>query len=895
PKVDTDINCSSVLYQIDGYSAFPSLDGGRGVIIYAKSHLNVSPNSHMNSLYNDGSWCDWLVDKETVLLGAIYRSPSTDESCVTINRLLNEASRSGHRLLVTGDFNMKDINWENYSTCHNENHHEYEFIECLRDNFLFQHVVEPTRFRENQTPHILDLIITNDQHDIEDITILPSLGVSDHVLIKFDFVFSFKEFHNGKPKVKYGRCDFVSFTNEWDNIDWEEKFTEHSVDEMWAIFVEQYQESVNRHVPKYTPKKGCKPKPLWMTADTLNSIRNKRHAWSQYRATKRPADFERYKRIRNKTNEDIRNAKRNFEKKISKKAKKESKHFWKYVNSKVKSQSNVTNLQKSDSTLTSSDQEKAEVLNDYFSKVFTRENLDDMPDIANKVFDIPLDSINIDIAVVETVLKGLDGGKSMGPDELNPLLLKSMSNIFSTPLTLIFQESIRSGRIPEVWKDARVTPLFKKGQKSNPGNYRPVSLTSVVCKCLEKIVRASVIEHLVRNNLISSAQFGFRSGRSCVLQLIDVMEDWSKLVENDESWDTVYLDFAKAFDSVPHQRLINKISAYGIRGQLLSWIRDFLTGRRQYVTVKGESSSWQNVISGVPQGSVLGPVLFVIYINDLPEVVNSTVKIFADDTKLYNTDSKADILQQDLDALFVWSELWQLRFNVEKCKTIHFGRNNQEYQYTLHFEDIDSDTEEKDLGVIFQRDLKFSSHIATKVNKANSILSLIIRTFDFIEQDSFVLLYKALVRPHVEYGNTIWYPFLRKDINSVENIQKRATRLIPQLKDLSYTERLKKLKLPTLAHRRRRGDMLQTFKILNGLEDIPSERFFNVATNSSTRGHNFKLEKPRCNTSFRLQHFSQRIINDWNALPSFVVNAKDVKDFKAKLDLHWSHEVMYQY
>lgn len=247
-----------------------------------------------------------------------------------------------------------------------------------------------------------------------------------------------------------------------------------------------------------------------------------------------------------------------------------------------------------------------------------------------------------------------------------------MAKVFCVPLTLIVQESINSGKIPTVWKEARGTPLFKKGEKSNPGNYRPVSLTSIVCKCMEKIVRSSVVEHLITNNLISNAQFG-SNGRSCVLQLLDDMEDWSSYVEEDESWDTIYLDFAKAFDSVPHQRLLRKVSAYGIKGQLLSRIKDFLTERRQYVSVKGEVSSWKNVISGVPQGSVLGPILFIIYINDLPGVIRSTVKIFADDTKIYNKDSTSDILQQDLDAFFVWSKLWQLCFNVDKCKTIDFG------------------------------------------------------------------------------------------------------------------------------------------------------------------------------------------------------------------------------
>ena len=373
------------------------------------------------------------------------------------------------------------------------------------------------------------------------------------------------------------------------------------------------------------------------------------------------------------------------------------------------------------------------------------------------------------------------------------------------------------------------------------------------------------------------------------------MEDWSQYIEDDESWDTIYLDFSKAFDSVAHKRLLHKISAFGIRGSVLSWIQDFLTGRRQYVSVKGGSSSWKDVLSGVPQGSVLGPILFILYINDLPEVVNSIVKIFADDTKIYNQDSNSDIIQQDLDALCTWAQIWQLRFNVKKCKTVHYGKNNQCYQYTMNFEDIETASEEKDLGVTFQQDLKFSSHIAEKVNKANSTLSLIVRTFDYIEKDSFILLYKSLVRPHVEYGNTIWYPFLRKDIESVEKIQRRATKLIPELKDMTYTERLKKLKLPSLAHRRRRGDMIQAFKIIKGIEDIPSERFFKLCTSSSTRGHSLKLEKPRCRTTLRLQQFSQRIINDWNSLPEGAVLAKDVNEFKSKIDQHWNHEVMYDY
>ena len=203
--------------------------------------------------------------------------------------------------------------------------------------------------------------------------------------------------------------------------------------------------------------------------------------------------------------------------------------------------------------------------------------------------------------------------------------------------------------------------------------------------------------------------------------------------------------------------------------------------------------------------------------------------------------------------------------------------------------EIAEDEQEKDLGIMFQKDLKFTQHISGKISKANSTLGLISRTFSYIDQPTFLKLYTALVRPHLEYGNTIWYPHLKKDINSVEKVQMRATKLLSELRDLCYEERLSRLKLPSLVY----SDMIQTFKIIKGIEDIPSERFFTVIT-SNTRGHVYKLLKPRCNTSFQLRHFSQRIINDWNNLPVDVVSSKTVDSFKINLDRHWE-AVMYQF
>ena len=297
----------------------------------------------------------------------------------------------------------------------------------------------------------------------------------------------------------------------------------------------------------------------------------------------------------------------------------------------------------------------------------------------------------------------------------------------------------------------------------------------------------------------------------------------------------------------------------------------------------------------MPQGSVLGPVMFILYVNDIPEHVKSLVKIFADDTKLYSSAANYTELQNDLDSLVKWAKDWELTFNVDKCKVMHYGQNNNNHEYTMDGKVLKSADEECDLGVTFQKDLKFSKHIAVKINKANSILSLLNRSFKFIDKYAFIKLYTALIRPHVEFANVIWYPHLRKDIESIERLQMRATKLIPGIKDLSYEDRLRELQLPSLAHRRLRGDAIQTFKIIKCLDDCNKEKFFKLSTMSNTRGHSYKLEKPRCETNFALNQFSNRVVNLWNALPQVVVDAKTVEEFKILLDRHFPESTKYKF
>ena len=265
-------------------------------------------------------------------------------------------------------------------------------------------------------------------------------------------------------------------------------------------------------------------------------------------------------------------------------------------------------------------------------------------------------------------LKNLDIHKASGPDEIPARLLKEYAPLIAPTLTKIFQNSIDQSTIPKDWKKANVTPLFKKGDRSNASNYRPISLTCISCKILEHIICSKVMDHLQSLNLLSDAQHGFRRKRSCESQLILVINELAESLNNGDQMDVILLDFQKVFDKVPHQKLLVKLQQYGIRGQLHRWINSFLSNRSQTVVLEGAKSEEVKVTYGVPQGSVLGPILLTIFINDLPKVVDSQsqVRLFADDCIIYRPVTKsgdAEYLQADLNNLMSWAEEWSMFFN----------------------------------------------------------------------------------------------------------------------------------------------------------------------------------------------------------------------------------------
>ena len=369
--------------------------------------------------------------------------------------------------------------------------------------------------------------------------------------------------------------------------------------------------------------------------------------------------------------------------------------------------------------------------------------------------------------------------------------------------------------------------------------------------------------------------------------LLEFLKDVTYVLDQGTDVDVIYLDFRKAFDKVPHKRLLKKLWGYGIRDSIYAWIKDCLKDRKQYVKVDG-----RRVTSGVPQGSVLGPVLFLIFINDLPEVVTAVIKLFADDAKIYrgiSTMEHAYHLQSSIDNAVIWADQWKMFYNFEKCKHLHIGSRNEDIKYTMNTGqeviEIETVTSERDLGVITDKALNFSEHINTKVNKANRNLGIIFRTFTFMGKEMFLNLYKSLVRPHLEYAITACAPLHKKDMIIIENVQRRATKLVRSISHLSYSERLKSLGLPSLEYRRERADVVEVYKIMNQIDNIDKDKFFTSSLYTTTRGHSMKLFKKQHRLKLRSNSFSICVVDAWNSLPDSVVTAPSLDSFKAEFAL----------
>ena len=401
---------------------------------------------------------------------------------------------------------------------------------------------------------------------------------------------------------------------------------------------------------------------------------------------------------------------------------------------------------------------------------------------------------------VEKLLRKENTSKAIGPDNISNVILKECANQPAPGLSEIFQNSIDSGKLPTDWTNANLSSVFKKGDVHLAENYRPVSLTSVTCKLLEHIICKHLLTHLENNNILTNLNHGFRSGYSCETQLLVTLNDL--LHFNDE-----------AFDTVPHEELLTKLESFGITGSIHHWLRTFLTKRYLQVVVDGESSSKVTVDSGVPQGTVLGPLLFLCHVNDLPMAVSAQVRLFADDCLLYRkTKSQEDhtILQQDLIELEKWASKWGMRFNAKKCYIMSIN-NKSSHFYSLCNHILQQVSENPYLGITLTENLKWNSQITKTTKKANSILAFLRRNLQSFPLDCRKSAYTTLVRSLLDYGSIIWNPSLV---------------IIKPREEGCVTRMLETLELSSLKQRRSFNRLVFMYKVVEGLVPaIPVDDF----------------------------------------------------------------------
>jgi hypothetical protein len=552
-------------------------------------------------------------------------------------------------------------------------------------------------------------------------------------------------------------------------------------------------------------------------------------------------------------------------------------------------QSGVSPL-KENGMLHSNTKDKAEILNRQFESVFSTEDKHNIP--SKGVSPHPcMPEITITTTGVTKLLKNLKADKATGPDEISAKILKETAEVISPALTALFNKSLNSGQVPLEWLKADVVPIFKKGHRYLASNYRPVSLTSITCKAMEHILVSNMMKYLEDNNILADAQHGFRGRRSTDTQLILTSHDFAKALDQGKQVDAIVMDFSKAFDKVPHERLLHKCEYYGIKGNTLKWIRAFLSGRTQRVILDGESSDSAGVRSGVPQGTVLGPVLFLLFINDLPDYTKgSTVRLFADDCVIYRpvqNQQDSNILQDDLNGLGEWEQEWQMCFHPDKCEVLRLSRKKspQNYTYTLHNNILKTTTDTKYLGLNISKDMKWNNHINTMCKKANQTLGFVRRNLKNCPQKAKETTYKTLVRPQLEYCSSVWDPYQQTYINKIEQVQRRAARFVSNnySREASVTKMMDNLGWEPLQHRRITGRFIMLYKITYQLVAIPIHPLLQLPTRLTRQNHIHTYLHHSASTDLYKFSFIPWTITQWNQLPQLVAEAPTLEAFKQGL------------
>ena len=842
---------------------------------------------------------------KTLYVCSYYRPSVCDEESLQIfSRSIEKFCNTNNGIIIIGgDFNFPGWNWKQHHLKDNTPYPQLhqDFMSTLNDCALTQLIEEPTR-HENT----LDLMITNVPSLVYRQEVVP--GISDH-----DAVYIEMNIDPKKNKQKQRNIPLYKKAN-WNGlkadmaktVDEIDKDNKCDVERLWLTFKNALEKGIKDHIPhKLCKLQNSQP---WINNNIRQMIKRRDRFYKKFKTTNDPTIKEKYKLLKHKIQRDLRTQYWNYIEDLFSPDEcgncySGMKKFWSFIKHRKTDNNGIAPIKKNGKLLTSA-HDRATALNEQFQSVFSKKQPLSLKQLAeNKIWDNcsnihenqpVIAGINVSEEGVTKLLKGLNPAKASGPDNIQSRVLKELAGTISPCLCKIFQKSLDTGEIPNDWKTANVAPIYKKGQRDIAANYRPISLTCITSKILEHIVVSHIMKYADKHGILYELQHGFRSGRSCETQLVSFIDDVSKSLEKGHQTDVLIMDFSKAFDKVDHNLLCHKLYQYGINGNINKWIGNFLNNRTQSVVVEGESSGAVDVESGVPQGSVLGPTLFLFYINDLAENLSSKIRLFADDTIAYlviNSMTDTEVLQSDLDRLAVWEKNSRMEFHPEKCNVISISRKRDPIlqNYTLHGHLLEHVTSAKYLGITINSNLNWDEHINNTTTKANKTLGFLRRNLKISSKNVKEKAYNSLVRPLVEYASTVWDPYTKAKIHQLEMVQRRGARFVTGRHSCtsSVSEMLDELGWQSLEARRRTARLTMFYKIRNNLV-AASNPDLKQPTRFTRNMHCHSYIPLSATKNYRKFSFYPRTTLDWNKLPENITSAPSLQNFSLLLSNYMS-------
>ena len=885
--LDISVPTESLLFEkFDSPYRKDRTNHGGGVMLYISDGLLHKRRPELEIYCDESIWVEVSARNESFLLGLFY-SPRTADAIFFegLNRNIEKAQEISPNITILGDLN-EDL--------FNPNFH------CLKDimllNSLINVVNEPTRLNA-----LLDPIVINEDTNFLDAgTFTVPDHISDHSATYITLPFQYELKSPFKRTVwLYNHADYNALNAKVSEFDWS-CLSHGSVNEASNLFNDIFVEMVKSCIPSKLVTVRSDDKP-WYNSEIRKTSRKRDRIKSKALKTGKISDWNSYKKFRNKVNNQKKQAKElfynNLELTISDFQKNDKRKFWQVIRHFVKNENSTSTIPPLCSVSHSgekqfhfSDEEKAECLNDYFSSI---SNVDDrntvLPPFYCKSRNF-LSNVSCTENEIELLIQTLNPNKANGLDGISNRMLKSVSKTISKPLAILLNRSFAEGIFPKIWKMSGLVPIPKKGDKSSPSNYRPIALLSNLSKIQERIAFKNLYNHLLDNNLLYKYQSGFLPQHSTVFQLVDIYHNICQSFDNHQFSCMVFCDVSKAFDRVWHEGLIFKLKQHGIEGNFLKWLTDYLNERQQKVIIRGCTSNPKPINAGVLQGSVLGPLLFLIYVNDIADSLLSLTRLFADDSSLFYSASSIDDIQglinHDLVLLSRWAKQWLVTFNPSKTEAILFSLRNLDFMPLLKFENtyVKFVENHKHLGLTLSYNGQWTDHINNIKSSAAKVLGIMRKLKFSLSRSALNQIYFSYLLPTLEYASSVWDGCTAQNADILNKVQTEAARIVTGLtRSVSLDKLFKECGWLSLLERRRQQKLNFMFKVHQGqvpsyISDLIPPLVRDVSNYPLRNMHNYSI--PFARTEIMKRSCIPSSVNLWNEADNELKDSNTLQSFK---------------